>query len=144
MTTQYDRLSNQARFIQMIIKKELVLSNRKKAAIAVDLDKHKFTRFPKVQKALVLGGDVDGEPDEVEDPTAEGGLDSDFDYLLSMQLSSLTKEKVDRLLAERDDKEHELNELLKLTAANLWEHDLDDFSQKWEVSRACSSWCLAL
>jgi DNA topoisomerase-2 len=91
LTNAHDKLSNQARFIQMIISKELVLNNRKRSAIVVELRAKNFRPFPKVQKAQVAGA-VD-EEEEVEDVDAEGGLDSDYDYLLGMALSSLTAEK---------------------------------------------------
>lgn len=89
----HDRLSNQARFIQCIIKKEIVLSNRKRADIVVELRKKDFRPFPKVAKAEVAAA-VDENGEEEEDPDAEAGADSDYDYLLSMSLSSLTAEKV--------------------------------------------------
>lgn len=92
LTNIHEKISNQARFITMIIKKELVISNRKRAVIVAELRAKNFRPFPKVQKAIVAG-DVD-EEEEVEDINAEGGLDSDFDYLLQMALSSLTAEKV--------------------------------------------------
>ncbi|GAA5989920.1 hypothetical protein JCM11641_002811 [Rhodosporidiobolus odoratus] len=131
----HDRLSNQARFIQMIIKKELVLSNRKRADIVAELRKKDFKPFPKVAKAHVAG-DVDeaGErdPEDEEDVDAPAGAESDYDYLLSMALSSLTAEKVAKLLAERDMRRDELDALLRLSVQDLWRSDLDDFSSKWE------------
>lgn len=92
LTNAHDRLSNQARFIQMIITKELVLSNRKRSVIVADLRSKNFRPFPKVAKAVVAGAPE--EEEEEEDVNAEGGLDSDYDYLLGMSLSSLTAEKV--------------------------------------------------
>lgn len=89
----HDRLSNQARFIQCIIKKEIVLSNRKRAEIVAELRKKDFRPFPKVAKAHIAAA-VDENGQEEEDPDAEAGADSDYDYLLSMSLSSLTAEKV--------------------------------------------------
>ncbi|GAA5954900.1 hypothetical protein JCM10213_000372 [Rhodosporidiobolus nylandii] len=131
----HERLSNQARFIQMIIKKELVLSNRKRADIVAELRKKDFRPFPKVAKAHVAG-DVDeaGErdPEDEEDADAPAGADSDFDYLLQMSLSSLTAEKVAKLLAERDLRRDELDALLRRSPQDLWRSDLDEFSFKWE------------
>lgn len=133
----YDRLSNQARFILMIIKKELVLASRKKAEIVAELRKRDFRPFPKVQKAHVVGdvdeADADADEEE-EDPQAAAGGNSDYDYLLQMALSSLTTERVDKLVAERDAREHELEELMGRTAQDLWRADLDAFSEQWEVS----------
>ncbi|GAA5893645.1 hypothetical protein JCM6882_007868 [Rhodosporidiobolus microsporus] len=131
----HDRLSNQARFIQLIIKKELVLSNRKKAEIVAELRKKDFRPFPKVLKAHVAG-DVDeagqGDAMEEEDPDAAVGADSDYDYLLQMALSSLTAERVAKLLAERDARRDELDALLRRSPQDLWRSDLDDFSAKWD------------
>ncbi|GAA5906736.1 DNA topoisomerase 2 [Sporobolomyces salmoneus] len=127
----HDRLSNQARFIQCIIKKEIVLSNRKRADIVAELRKMDFRPFPKVAKAHIAAA-VD-ENGEEEDPDAEAGADSDYDYLLSMSLSSLTAEKVAKLLAERDLRHDELEALLKLSVQDLWLSDLDAFSSKWQA-----------
>ncbi|GAA5960302.1 hypothetical protein JCM3765_002536 [Sporobolomyces pararoseus] len=128
----HDRLSNQARFIQCIIKKEITLSNRKRADLVAELRKKDFRPFPKVAKAQVAAA-VDENGQEEEDPDAEAGADSDYDYLLSMSLSSLTAEKVAKLLAERDLRHDELEALLKLSVQDLWLADLDEFSTKWEA-----------
>jgi DNA topoisomerase-2 len=125
---QYERLSNQARFVQMIISKELVVNNRKRSELVAELRKRDFRPFAKQVKAKVAA-DVDVDDVEEDDPSA----DTDFDYLLSMAIWSLTKEKVDKLLAQRDEKEKELNILLKRTPQNLWEEDLYHFEQNWEA-----------
>ncbi|KAM0750402.1 type II DNA topoisomerase [Meredithblackwellia eburnea MCA 4105] len=127
LSNAHDKLSNQARFIQMIISKELVVSNRKRAVIVADLRSKNFRPFPKSRKARVAG-DVDGDDEDDEDEEN----DSDYDYLLSMAIYSLTAEKVAKLLAECDAKEQELTALLKLTAEDLWTRDLDLFLEQWE------------
>lgn len=89
LTNAHDKLSNQARFIQMIISRELVISNRKRADIVAELRKKDFRPFPRSRKAHVAADpNADDDEDEVE------GADSDYDYLLSMALYSLTAEKV--------------------------------------------------
>ncbi len=93
---QLEKLSNQARFIRMIVTKELVVSGRKKVDIVAELRKKDFRPFSKVKKAKVAGENEDVvEDDEDEDETA---VSSDFDYLLGMAISSLTKEKVGLLI----------------------------------------------
>lgn len=88
---EFERLTNQARFITMIVNKQLVVSARKKADIISDLRKHDFKPFPKVSKAK-----AEGETEDVleEDEEQDNGLTHDFDYLLNMAISSLTKERV--------------------------------------------------
>jgi hypothetical protein len=48
-----------------------------------------------------------------------------------MPISSLTAEKVNRLLKQKVDKQDELNELLKLSAKDIWNRDLDDLEVAW-------------
>lgn len=48
-----------------------------------------------------------------------------------MAIWSLTKEKVEKLLAEVRAKEFEIEELTKLSPKNLWERDLDAFIEEW-------------
>ena len=51
---------------------------------------------------------------------------------LQMPIYSLTNERVQRLLNQRDGKDTELKELLKLSAKDLWNRDLDDVSASWQ------------
>ena len=89
LTNAHDKLSNQARFIQMIISRELVISNRKRADIVVELRKKDFRPFPKSRKAQVAA-----DPMAVDADDDDEGNDGNYDYLLSMALYSLTAEKV--------------------------------------------------
>ena len=84
----FEKLVNQARFVQMIVKKELVISNRKKVDIVVDLRRHNFRPFSKTST------NTSGETEPAEEDNEEEGTQTDFDYLLGMAISSLTKEKV--------------------------------------------------
>ncbi|MBW0536310.1 hypothetical protein O181_076025, partial [Austropuccinia psidii MF-1] len=134
MTLTYERLSNQARFVLMIIEKKLIISNRKKADIVVELRKLEFRPFP-VKKKPKTAGDPDqaGEGDDEEEiaELSAAGTAGDFDYLLSMPISRLTAEQVAKLLAERDAQEKELQILLEKTAQDLWRSDLDLFEHEW-------------
>lgn len=85
---QFEKLTNQARFVTMIVDKQLSVSNRKKADIVIELRKKEFRPFPKVSKAKASGETEEAEEEE------EQGADSDYDYLLGMAIWSLTKEKV--------------------------------------------------
>merc|ERR1712190_495224 len=74
LTLERDLLSNRARFIKMIIEKKLKINNRKKADVCKDLTKLKFKKF----------GDT-------KEPR------TGFEYLLIMQIASLTKERKEEL-----------------------------------------------
>ena len=88
------RLNNQARFVQMIVNKELVVSNRKKADIVAELRKLDFRPFSKVSKAKKAGETEELVEIDDENEDEEEGKDTDYDYLLGMAIWSLTKEKV--------------------------------------------------
>lgn len=136
LKTIYERLSNQARFVQMIVNRQLVVNNRKRSDIIKELREKDFRPFPKAKKAKVAGEvNVDEEEvvEEGEDPSENAG---DYDYLLSMAIYSLTKEKVERLLAQRDESENELKILLGRSPQNLWEQDLEEFLMHWEAMLA--------
>lgn len=75
----------------MIISKELIISNLKKAVIVADLRAKSFRPFPKTGKAT---------PTAPADEEEDDGADSDYDYLLGMALYSLTAEKVSRASME--------------------------------------------
>lgn len=132
---EYEKLSNQARFVQMIVKKELVVSGRKKADIVSELRKKDFRPFRKVVKAKVAGENEDAQEDsDVEE--GPSGLTSDYDYLLGMPIYSLTHEKIEKLLEQGRAKEAELLALLELTPNQIWNTDLDKFLAEWEVRAA--------
>ena len=57
---------------------------------------------------------------------------SDFDYLLSMPIYSLTAEKVEELLKQLAAKRQEIDQLLVLTPVDLWQRDLDAFEAVWK------------
>ncbi|KAG8951584.1 DNA topoisomerase 2 [Tulasnella sp. 424] len=137
---QWDKLTNQARFVQMIIDKKLVIAKRKKADLVSELRKLEFRPFPRVSKAKAAGEDEPAADDDEEE--AATGTSNDYDYLLGMALWSLTDEKVAKLLRERDLKEQELNVLLAVKPSEIWENDLekvlDDFEKLLEGDSAIS------
>lgn len=69
--------------------------------------------------------------EEGDSVNAAANIDGpDYDYLLSMTMWNLTKEKKDELLKKRDDKLAELQSLLSKSQSDLWNEDLDALLQK--------------
>ena len=101
LSNELDKLNNQARFVKMIVDKELVVSNRKKADIVAELRRKDFKPFPKVAQAKEAGETADVVEEEPEEPTVNNESNSDFDYLLGMAIWNLTKEKVCMLVHSR-------------------------------------------
>jgi DNA topoisomerase II len=124
------KFTNQARFIQMIINRELSISKKKKAVLIAELKKLNFDAFPKVKDAAKAGETepvAEGDDEEQEEDVAA----SSYDYLLGMPLWSLTQERIDRLQKQIGDKEAEIDILMKKSKEDLWNADLDDFIDTW-------------
>lgn len=149
-------LSEQARFIKMIIDKKLSVANKKKKELVELLQQHNFTKFNKQGKPIrdqLFLHDEDEEEEEIAE-AAEGDVSalnlkqvetdktsaehipdtifSAYEYLLGMTIWSLTNERYMKLLKQRDQKESELNELLLKSAKDLWNSDLDEFLAEFD------------
>lgn len=142
------RLSEQARFIKMIIDKELVISNRRRAELVQVLADLGFVRYDRAGQRVdadVKLEDAEELADEdaglfvaahasvgpAEPADGAASLFSHYDYLLGMPLWSLTREKYERLLRERAAREEELHVLLGKSAKDLWNENLDEFLEAW-------------
>ena len=135
MRKEMERLTNQARFVKMIIDGKLVVSKKKKAVLVAELQKLGFTRFPKVidaQKQGEFEAVVEEDNDEADDAETAAGA-SDYDYLLGMAIWSLTQERVEKLNRQIGDKEEEIDALIKKTEKDLWRRDLDDLLEEWQT-----------
>lgn len=120
LSVDVEKLQNKKRFIQYVISGQIVINNRKRDDILSDLKKHKFKPFD--SKAVVQEEDEEGE--------VEASSNS-FDYLLSMRLWNLSKEKIDDLLETVSQKELEMKALENQTPEQLWRTDLDVFLEKF-------------
>ncbi|KAK4943545.1 DNA topoisomerase 2 [Elasticomyces elasticus] len=125
------RLTNQARFIQMIIDGKLSISKKKKNVLIAELQKLGFDPFPKTKDASKESEILQaGDDEEAEDDSTDA---SSYDYLLGMALWSLTQERVEKLLKQIGDKEEEIDVLMKKSKEDLWLHDLDEFIAEWKL-----------
>jgi DNA topoisomerase-2 len=97
------------KFILSIIENKLEINNKKKNEIEEKLIELKF---PKIGK---------NKDDEKES----------YDYLLQMPVYNLTKEKIDELKNQMQDKETEFNELNELTSEEMWLNELNDLQEKY-------------
>merc|ERR1712048_152991 len=102
LTLEKELLGNRARFIAMIIAKKLHVNNRKKADVVKDLTRLKFRKF----------GDTT--------PPRSG-----FEYLLIMQIVSLTKERKEELERMAKEKAAELEKVKRTSIEKMWTDDLD-------------------
>lgn len=75
-----------------------------------------------------------GKLEELEFPklSTNESTEKSYKYLTSMYILSLTKDKVEELQNEKDNKEAELSEYRKKTEEEIWEKELDEFIEEYE------------
>jgi len=140
------KLSNQARFIMEKCDGTLKVENKKKKVMIEELQRRGFdsdpaNKFKKSVRQAMYGADAeengaDGEEDgdneqesqEVEEQETSSG--PDYEYLLGMKIWSLTLERKEAILKQRDDKKQELEKLKAKTKEEMWHEDLDAFVKK--------------
>lgn len=130
------KLENKVRFILGVVNGEIVVNNRKRTDLLLELRQKGFTPFPKNSKSIeaVVAGATDETEESEENPEVVNGVQSiDYDYLLLMAIGTLTLEKVQGLLADRDKLNEEVDDLRKATPESLWVKDLDALDMQLDV-----------
>lgn len=132
------KLENKVRFIIAVVNGEIIVSNRKRADLFVELQRKGFTPFPKKTKAVepeVAGANDEAEETEENSPAvSKNGVQiSDYEYLLAMAIGTLTIEKVQELCADRDRLNKEVEDLRKETPRSFWVKDLDALEKQLDV-----------
>ncbi|KAM4524311.1 DNA topoisomerase 2-alpha isoform 2-T2 [Odontesthes bonariensis] len=128
------KLSNQARFILEKIQGTLVIENKPKKELIRMLQQMGYDSDPvKSWKQAQEKNEEEMEDEDEEEKTDKEDADGpDYNYLLSMPMWYLTKEKKDELCKQRDAKSTELNILKKKNPTDLWKEDLAAFSEELE------------
>ncbi|KAK7919775.1 hypothetical protein WMY93_011059 [Mugilogobius chulae] len=125
------KLSNQARFILEKIQGTLVIENKPKKELIRMLQEMGYDSDPvKAWKEAQEKNEEIEEGEEEEEKELTTG--PDYNYLLSMPMWYLTKEKKDELCKQRDAKLTELNILKSKSPADLWREDLAAFTEELE------------
>ncbi|KAJ8748764.1 hypothetical protein K2173_011319 [Erythroxylum novogranatense] len=142
LQTELVKLENKARFIFAVVNGEIIVNNRKKADLFLELQQKGFTPFPKKGKpveALVAGASDDSEEtDETSETVVTEVIQgSDYDYLLSMPIGTLTLEKAQQLYDERDKASEEVERMRKLTPRDMWLNELDAVEKELDAIEKC-------
>ena len=138
LQAEASKLSSQARFITEKISGKLVMEDKPMKEIVTDLQKHGYPSDPvkewkdqrrKVEEADDAPvSDAEGSDSEEDDATPTSKSSGpDYDYLLDMRMRSISREKKEELLRQRDLKNEELAILQKKTPHDLWREDLAEF-----------------
>ncbi|XP_031604241.1 DNA topoisomerase 2-beta isoform X2 [Oreochromis aureus] len=128
------KLSNQARFVLEKIEGKIVIENKSKRELIRMLVQKGYESDPVAAwtKAQEKSQEEDYKDGNESDSSVDSGSTSgpNFNYILNMPLWCLTKEKVDELLKQRDQKRGELNDLQKKSPEDLWKEDLTVFIEE--------------
>ncbi|KAF2293580.1 hypothetical protein GH714_002987 [Hevea brasiliensis] len=141
------KLENKVRFILGVVKGEIIVSNRKRADLLLELQQKGFTPIPKNKSAesMVAGAtddteepeeSIDGKEENPKTVSGNGVQASDYEYLLSMPIGTLTLEKVQKLCDDKDKIDEEVKILRNTTPKDLWMKDLDAFESQLEKFEA--------
>jgi len=113
-------LSTRARFILDVINEVIRIRNVPRAEVVSQLQK---LGYPVITDGDVLVA--------LEKATKQQKDDGNYDYLIRMPIYSLTKEKIEELLQEKDSKIKELESLKAKIDKDLWEEDLRVFETEY-------------
>ncbi|KAI9313726.1 DNA topoisomerase [Dichotomocladium elegans] len=135
LADEFERLDNKARFMELVIKKELVYINRKEEDVIADFEKHGLKRIFPLKKRNVLAT----EDAEETQNGGEGGSQSDngYEYLFSINVRGFTMQKVEELRKQRESKLKEKEEVQATDIKVMWRRDLDNVLKHWDVSVKC-------
>ncbi|XP_031551314.1 DNA topoisomerase 2-alpha-like isoform X2 [Actinia tenebrosa] len=135
LQAESDKLNNQARFILEKIEGTIVIENKPKRDLITMLVQRGYKSDPvkawKDENENMKNQDSDDDTSSVASSMASNA-GPDFNYLLNMTLLSLSQEKKEELLRQRDEKAEELRILRGKTEKDLWMEDLDAFLEELE------------
>ena len=147
-------LSNKARFIKMVIEDELIIKRKKRAVLVNELYDLKFDtqtmlneKKQKTKEEINREHELQNSGEKGENQNDENPSDNEqenqskdkikpkvpikeYDYLLNMNLWSLTHEKIEELLKQKELKEKELSVLEQTEVETLWDNDLDNLEEE--------------
>jgi len=135
LTRECEVLSAKARFVKMVIEGKIVIRKRKIVDLAQDLRKNGFKALWELKGESAAETEEKGEDEEADEddgsgeegdaPDATRKAVKDFEYLVGMPISTLTAEKVAKLMQEQEKKAQELQTLKRKKPSDLWLEDLE-------------------
>jgi DNA topoisomerase-2 len=128
MEMECRKLSNQVRFIQEANMDKIKIRNETKTNISNQLTLANYDVFPKEKKT------EDDEDETDEKPKKENNKEEkhDFDYLLSMKIWNMTREKSEKFQQKLLLNQEKLATLKCTSIENMWLNDLDLFIEKYK------------
>ena len=123
MTQALALISVKVKFIMNIINKKLKINNVPKAEIIQQLE---TLQFPKMLNGKIVGLEY------LKKKSAKDQQDASYQFLISMPIYNLTKEKIEELIKEKEKVEDELKTLKGKTTGEMWMEDLEEFEDEYK------------
>jgi DNA gyrase/topoisomerase IV, subunit A len=118
-------LGNKARFVDEVCSGKVIVSNRKRIDLLVELQARGYDLIGK-QSKHASEDENELENDETEDDAPSiAELAKGYEYLLGMKIWSLTHEKAELLRSQLAEKVKELEELRATPPSAIWLRDLE-------------------
>ena len=114
---QLDMCASKVRFIEEIMNKSLDIMYKEDEVVQQMLEERNYPKFG-------------NEKDDLEQ--GENNPDKSYDYLLHMQIRTFTKNKLDTLRKDHEEKEATYKELEATTEVQMWKNDLSAFKVEYE------------
>lgn len=116
-------ISNKLRFINEILEKTIVLDKKKKSEVCKELSDKKYDI--KIDKR---------NKNEKEDSDDESdNQKGNYNYLLSMQIMTITLEKYNKLLKEKEKINAKIHSLKNKKEQEMWIQELDEFTDGYNA-----------
>lgn len=152
LNNELEILKNKVRFINDVLDKKIILNKKLKVEVIGQI---KSLGYPKLsQKLDAIDPPNDNEDlkevsdsqlqtnqnaDEEPDLKKEKGITyKSYDYITSMQLFSLTKDKVDELTLKLEQKQKEVDDYMSTSEKDFWRRELKalmDYYPQWIQDR---------
>lgn len=115
--TDLDVISAKTKFVLAIINGDIIVNNQSKAKIIEQLRKDNYPIM--YNKSLIT------------DLTKEEASQGNYDYLISMPIYNLTKDKIEELKKEKGEVEAKYKKLFDATPSELWLNDIGVFETEY-------------
>lgn len=122
MTETLELISVKVKFILDIINKVVKINNVAKAEIIEQLEKLKY---PKMLEGKLIS------LEKLTKKSSKQKQDASYQFLISMPIYNLTKDKIEELKKEKDRVETDLTTLKGKTSGDIWLEDLVEFEEEY-------------
>ncbi len=128
-----ERLAQKSRFLSAVTNGKLKVANRTKADLLNELHQLQF------KTENDIAGITNNNSNATTIANSTDNSTTGYDYLLNIPLWNLTKEKIDRLNKEKEEKDQELKRLQQVTVHDVWRKELVQLKKEIELEYFHSS-----